>query len=83
MLTKKNLSYVLALGAVAAGAIAPAAFADAGAVDYSAITSAVQTGMTNVATGAIAMLSAVVPVAIGALGAMAIWKWGRKLIGSI
>lgn len=66
---------------VSLAAVAPAlAFADD---STSAVITAVTSGATTVSTAALAMLTAIIPIAIGVLAAVMVFKFGKRLISGL
>lgn len=60
--------------------VAPAAFAEDPSV---AVIAAVTTGATSVSTSATNMLIAIVPIAIGVLAAVMVFRFGKRLISGL
>lgn len=74
----KKLSFVAAPLAV----LAPAAFA-AGEDPVAAVSAAVLAGAQTVATAAMSMLTSIIPIAIGVLAAVMVFKFGKRLISGL
>jgi hypothetical protein len=74
----KNLSFVAAPFAV----LAPAAFANTTDPTQGVIT-AVTAGATQVSTAAMSMLTSIIPIAIGVLAAVMVFRFGKRLISGL